>query len=80
MPPTDEPKVLLAGPELAEDRTLRKRLSRDYVLRTAPTIEEAAAAMESGDIDLVVSEQQYADGRGVDFAAADLRVRQGLLQ
>ena len=67
MPPTDEPKVLLAGPTLAADRLLRKRLSGDYILQTAETIERAAAAMESEDIDVVVSEQHYADGRGVDF-------------
>jgi two-component system, NtrC family, response regulator HupR/HoxA len=67
MPPTDEPKVLLAGPTLAADRLLRKRLSGDYILQTAETIERASAAMESGNIDVVVSEQQYADGRGVDF-------------
>jgi two-component system, NtrC family, response regulator HupR/HoxA len=67
MPPTDEPNVLLAGPALSADRPLRKRLSGDYILKTAETIERAAAIMESGAIDLVVSEQQFADGRGVDF-------------
>jgi hypothetical protein len=67
MPPSNEPKVLLAGPALAADRPLRKRLSGDYILQTAETMERGGAAMESGDIDLVVSEQQYTDGRGVDF-------------
>jgi two-component system response regulator HupR/HoxA len=67
MPPTAEPKVLLAGPALAADRVLRRRLSGDYILRTAETIERATTVMEAGDIDVVVSEQQYADGRGVDF-------------
>jgi two-component system response regulator HupR/HoxA len=67
MPPTDEPHVLLAGPALAADRLLHKRLSGDCILGTAQTIEAATAVMESGDIDVVLSEQQYADGRGVDF-------------
>jgi two-component system response regulator HupR/HoxA len=62
-----EPKVLLAGPALAADRSLRRRLSRDYILRTAETVERATVAMDRGDIDLVVSEQQFEDGRGVDF-------------
>jgi len=67
MPPNTEPKVLLAGPTLATHRLLKKRLSGDYILRTADTVERAANAMETGEIDVVVSEQQYIDGRGVDF-------------
>ncbi len=62
-----EPKVLLAGPALAADRSLRRRLSGDYILQTADTIGRATAAMDRGDIDLVVCEQQFEDGRGVDF-------------
>ncbi len=67
MPANVEPKVLLAGPALAADRSLRRRLSGDYILQTADTIERATAAMDRGDIDLVVCEQQFEDGRGVDF-------------
>ena len=67
MPPTGEPKVLLAGPALAADRLLRRRLAGDYILQTAQTIERATIVMESGDVDLIVSEQHYADGRGVDL-------------
>lgn len=59
--------VLLAGEALAADKSLRKRLSVDYILSTADTMERASKAIESSEIDVVVSEQQYADGRGVDF-------------
>lgn len=59
--------VLLAGPALAVDKALRKRLSGDYILSVAATLEQASKVMGSSDIDVVVSEQQYADGRGVDF-------------
>src|SRR5271154_1726235 len=67
MHPNAELKVLLAGPELAADRALRKRLAGDYTIATAETIERAAQVMQSGDIDVVISEQQFEDGRGVDF-------------
>ena len=56
MPANVEPKVLLAGPALAADRSLRRRLSGDYILQTAATIEGATAAMDRGDIDLVVGD------------------------
>jgi two-component system response regulator HupR/HoxA len=59
--------VLLGGPMLAADKALRKRLSGDYGLSIAYSIEEANKMMEVGQIDVVVSEQQYPDGRGVDF-------------
>ena len=60
-------RILLGGPALAADRNLRKRLSSDYVLATAECVERARDLMESGDIDVVLSEQQYPDGRGVEF-------------
>jgi len=63
----DELKVLLAGPTLGADKALRKRISGDYGLLTADTIERAGKLMQSGDVDVVVSEQHYDDGRGVDF-------------
>ena len=63
----NEWSVLLAGPELAADKVLRRRLSGDYVLSTAETLKQAAKVLESGEIDVVVAEQQCADGRGVDF-------------
>ena len=63
----NELKVLLAGPSLAEDNALRKRLSGDYGLATAVTLEGAANVIESGEVDAVVSEQYYNDGRGVDL-------------
>jgi two-component system response regulator HupR/HoxA len=63
----DELKVLLAGQSLATDKALRKRLSGDYVLVGADTVERAEKAMQSTDIDVIVSEQLYDDGRGVDF-------------
>ncbi len=67
MPPTDELKVLLAGPALAADKALRKRLSGDYLLSAADTLDRATKVMQSGEIDVVISEQQYGDGRGVEF-------------
>lgn len=67
MAPNREWSVLLVGPALAADKTLRKRLSGDYTLSTADSVERANKLMESGEIDVVVSEQQFADGRGVDF-------------
>jgi two-component system response regulator HupR/HoxA len=63
----DEWRILLAGPRLAVDKALRKRLSVDYDLSSAKTLAQAIQVMEVGDIDVVVTEQQYADGRGVDF-------------
>jgi two-component system response regulator HupR/HoxA len=62
-----EPRVLLAGPSLAADKALRKRLDDDYVLSIAETLEQADHTMQSDAIDVVVSEQQFSDGRGVDF-------------
>ena len=63
----DELKVLLAGPVLAGDKALRKRLSGDYGLVMAETLERAAKVIDSGEVDAVVSEQYYNDGRGVDL-------------
>jgi hypothetical protein len=60
----NELKVLLAGPALAGDKALRKRLSGDYGLAMADTLECAARVIESGEVDGVVSEQHYEDGRG----------------
>ena len=59
--------VLLAGQALAADRALRKRLSNDYILSIADTMERAGKVIDAGEVDVVVSEQQYSDGRGVDF-------------
>jgi two-component system response regulator HupR/HoxA len=63
----NELKVLLAGPALAEDKALRKRLSGDYGLAMANTLGNAAKIIECGEVDAVVSEQYYDDGRGVDL-------------
>jgi two-component system response regulator HupR/HoxA len=63
----DELKVLLAGPVLAGDKALRKRLAGDYGLVMAETLERAAKVIDSGEVDAVVSEQYYNDGRGVDL-------------
>lgn len=60
-------EILLVGPTLAADKALRKRLSVDYALSSANTLARAIKAMEAGEIDAVVSEQHYPDGRGVDF-------------
>lgn len=59
--------ILLVGSSLAADKALRKRLSVDYELSSANTLTQAIKAMEEGDIDVVISEQHYPDGRGVDF-------------
>ena len=59
--------MLLAGPSVAADKLLRKRLSGDYIITAAETLQRASKAIESGEIDAVVCEQQFADGRGVDF-------------
>ena len=67
MPAKNELNVLLAGPALATDKALRKRLAGDYILSAAETLDRACKVMEGGAIDVVVSEQQFADGRGVDF-------------
>lgn len=64
---SDEWKILLAGPKLTVDEVLCKRLSVDYDLSFASTLDEAAKRMEMGDVDIVLTEQQFADGRGVDF-------------
>lgn len=62
-----ECSVLLAGPSLTPDKALRKRLAGDYVVSLAQTAVEASKAMESGQVDVIVCEQQFPDGRGVDF-------------
>lgn len=59
--------VLLAGPAVAPDKALRKRLSGDYMLSFAESVAGASKMMESGDVDVIVCEQQFPDGRGVDF-------------
>jgi DNA-binding NtrC family response regulator len=64
---TDELKVLLAGPALARDQSLGARLSGDYLLAHADTVECATAVMQCGEIDVVISEQKYVDGTGVEF-------------
>jgi two-component system, NtrC family, response regulator HupR/HoxA len=64
---TAELKVLLVGPVLAMDKALRRRLSVDYVLFAVEGLEEATRLMQSGDIDVVITEQLCTDGRGVDF-------------
>lgn len=63
----DEWEILLAGPTLAADKKLSKRLAVDYDLSFATTLAQAIKLMEVRDIDVVLTEQQYADGRGVDF-------------
>lgn len=70
----NELKVLLAGPSLSKDKALRKRLAGDYVLVTADSVEQAEKAMQSVEIDVVISEQLYDDGKGVDFLQR-MRVR-----
>ena len=60
-------KTLLTGSKLATDEALRKRLSVDYDLSTANTLAKALKLIEVGDIDVVVTEQQYTDERGVNF-------------
>ncbi len=67
MQQSEEWKILLAGPKLAADKALRDRLSADYDLSFADTLTQASEVMDAGDIDVLVSEQQYADGRGVDL-------------
>ncbi len=67
MQQNDEWNILLAGPKLATDKALRNRLSIDYGLAFAETLDQATKLMEVGDIDVVLTEQQYVDGRGVDF-------------
>jgi len=68
--------VVLAGPRLAQDARLRRRLSGEYQVSAYDRTREALAAMEGeGTIaDVVIAEQVLLDGRGVDFLR-ELRVR-----
>jgi two-component system response regulator HupR/HoxA len=59
--------VLLVGSALATDRALRKRLTVDYELLSANTLVQATRLMDTGNVDVVITEQQYPDGRAVDF-------------
>lgn len=59
--------IVLAGPQLSADKSLRTRLSRDYTLSVAPTVRAADGVIQRGEVDVVVAEQHLDDGRGVDF-------------